>query len=53
MEYGMENFQNGMDMEWKKFCCMEYGKMSSIPFLSMPWSLVVANRNKSDISNFL
>ena len=33
MEYGMENFLYGIDMEWKNFCCMEHGK---IVFHSIP-----------------
>ena len=34
MEYGMEDFWYGMEMEWKKIASMEYGKIvfHSIPF---------------------
>ena len=27
MEYGMENFWYGMEMQWKKIARMEYGKI--------------------------
>ena len=27
MEYGMEDFRYGMEMEWKKIASMEYGKI--------------------------
>ena len=27
MEYGMEDFWYGMEMEWKKIASMEYGKI--------------------------
>ena len=33
MKYGMEDFRYGMEMEWKKIACMEYGK---IVFHSIP-----------------
>ena len=33
MEYGMEDFWYGMEMEWKKIANMEYGK---IVFHSIP-----------------
>ena len=33
MEYGMEDFWYGMEMEWKKIASMEYGK---IVFHSIP-----------------
>ena len=33
MEYGMEDFQHGMEMEWKKIASMKYGK---IVFHSIP-----------------
>ena len=38
MEYGMEDFQYGMEMEWKKIACMEYGK---IIFHSIPYHALV------------
>ena len=34
MEYGMEDFWYGMEMEWKKVASMEYGK---IVFHSIPY----------------
>ena len=34
MEYGMEDFWYGMEMEWKKIASMEYGK---IVFHSFPY----------------
>ena len=34
MEYGMEDFWYGMEMEWKKIASMEYGK---IVFHSIPY----------------
>ena len=41
MEYGMEDFWYGMEMEWKKIASMEYGK---IVFHLIPYhALVVAH----------
>ena len=39
MQYGMEDFWYGMEMEWKKIASMDYGKIvfHSIPFHTMPW----------------
>ena len=34
MEYGLEDFWYGMEMEWKKIASMEYGK---IVFHSIPY----------------
>ena len=38
MEYGMEDFRYGMEMEWKKIASMEYGKIvfHSIPYHALP-----------------
>ena len=48
MEYGMEDFRYGMEMEWKKIASMEYGKIvfHSIPYLA----LIVNHRNWLDDS---
>ena len=39
MEYGMEDFRYGMEMEWKKIASMEYGKIvfHSIPYHALVW----------------
>ena len=38
MEYGIEDFWYGMEMEWKKIARMEYGKIvfHSIPYHALP-----------------
>ena len=38
MEYGMEDFRYGMEMEWKNIASMEYGKIvyHSIPYHALP-----------------
>ena len=38
MEYGMEDFTYGMEMEWKKIASMEYEKtvFHSIPYHALP-----------------
>ena len=36
MEYGMEDFRYGMEIEWKNIASMEYGKIVYIPFHTMP-----------------
>ena len=38
MEYGMEDFWYGTEMEWKKMASMEYGK---IGFQSIPYHALV------------
>ena len=38
MEYGMEDFWYGMEMEWKKIASMEYGK---IVFHSIPYHALI------------
>ena len=40
MEYGMEDFLYGMEMEWKKIASMEYGK---IVFHSNPYHALVSD----------
>ena len=41
MEYGMEDFRYGMEMEWKKIASMEHGK---IVFHSIPYHALVIVR---------
>ena len=41
MEYGMEDFQYGMEMEWKKIASMEYGK---IVFHSIPYHALLCSK---------
>ena len=38
MNYGMEDFWYGMEMEWKKIARMEYGK---IVFHSIPYHALI------------
>ena len=44
MKYGMEDFLYGMEMEWTKIACMEYGKIVSIPFHAMPYRQHKSNK---------
>ena len=38
MEYGVEDFKYGLEMEWKKSVSMKYAKSFSILLYTMPWS---------------
>ena len=50
MEYGMEDFWYGMEMEWKKIASMEYGK---IVFHSIPYHALSMGRERSSIEQHM
>ena len=54
MEYGMEDFWYGMEMEWKKISSMEYGKIvfHSIPYHAVTAGTVVRQVHKKCNMNF-
>ena len=50
MEYAMEDFWYGMEMQWKKIASMEYGK---IVFNSIPHhALAISDNTSRDVWNF-